>query len=134
MSLKCNKSPGSDGITAEFYKQFSEILVPFLFEVYSESLKCSELPTTMTQGVIGLIPKPKKDLLLIDHWRPISLLNNDYKVFALVFAQRFKLVLDSIIDENQSGFMRKIYLIISDLFLILLITLISLKMIVLYCF
>lgn len=38
------------------------------------------------------------------------MLNNDYKVFALVFAQRFKLVLDSIIDENQSGFMRKMHI------------------------
>ncbi len=64
----------------------------------------------MTQGVISLIPKPKKDLRLIDNWRPISLLNNYYKVFALVFAQRFKLVLDSIIDENHSGFMRKIHI------------------------
>uniref|UniRef100_A0A9J8ACX2 Reverse transcriptase domain-containing protein n=1 Tax=Cyprinus carpio carpio TaxID=630221 RepID=A0A9J8ACX2_CYPCA len=104
--LKCNKSPGNDGITTEFYKQFSEILAPFLFEVYSESLQYSQLPTTMTQGIICLIPKPKKDVLLIDNWRPISLLNNDYKIFAQVFAQRFKLVLDSIIDENQSGFMR----------------------------
>lgn len=60
----------------------------------------------MTQGIICLIHKPKKNVLLIDYWRPISLLNNDYKIFAHVFAQRFKLVLDSIIDENQSGFMR----------------------------
>lgn len=65
--LKCNKSPGSDIITAEFYKQFSETLAPSLFEVYCGSLKCSELPTTMTQSVICLIPKPKKDLLFIDN-------------------------------------------------------------------
>lgn len=53
----------------------------------------------MTEGVICLIPKPQKK-------RPISLLNNDYNIFALVFAQRFKLVLDSLIDESQCGFMR----------------------------
>lgn len=59
----------------------------------------------MKQGVICLITKPKKDTLLLDNWRPISLLNNDYKLFALIFSKRFKLILNSIIDENQSGFM-----------------------------
>jgi len=53
-----------------------------------------------------LIPKPKKDPLILDNWRPISLLNNDYKVFALILANRLKSVLDNIIDESQSGFMQ----------------------------
>ena len=60
----------------------------------------------MTQGLIALIPKPKKDVLLIDNWRPICLLNNDYKILALLLAKRIREVLDSIIDEAQSGFMR----------------------------
>lgn len=103
--LKSNRSPGVDGITAEFYREFAELLAPFLFKVFSESVANKILPVTLTQGLITLIPKPKKDLLFIDNWRPITLLNNDYKLFALIFAQRFKKVLDSIIDENQSGFM-----------------------------
>lgn len=104
--LKCNKSPGSDGITAEFYKHFSDPLTPFLFEVYKESLTNMSLPPSMTQGVISLIPKPHKDMLQIDNWRPISLLNNDYKILASLLAVRFKKVLNKIIDENQSGFMK----------------------------
>lgn len=59
----------------------------------------------MTEGLITLIPKPNKDILLIDNWCPICLLNNDYKIFALMLAKRLKLVLDSIIDETKSGFM-----------------------------
>lgn len=103
--LKHNKSPGNDGISSEFYKNNSELLAPFLLKVFSERIAKSTLLTSMTQGVICLIPKLEKDLLLIDNWRPISLLNNDYKLFAIVFAKRFKSVLDSIIDENKSGFM-----------------------------
>lgn len=61
----------------------------------------------MTHGVITLIPKPEKDRNCLENWRPITLLNNDYKIFALVFANRLKEVLDTIIDESQSGFMRK---------------------------
>lgn len=81
-------------------------MAPFLLEVFSESIKNSVLPPTMTQGLIALIPKPKKDVLLIDNWRPICLLNNDYKILALLLAKRIREVLDSIIDEAQSGFMR----------------------------
>ncbi len=41
----------------------------------------------MTQGLITLIPKPKKYLTIIDNWRPINLLNNDYKLIATIFAK-----------------------------------------------
>ena len=104
--LKVNKSPGTDGLTAELYKQFSDSLAPFLLEVFKESLDRSALPPTLCQGLITLIPKPRKDPLLLDNWRPISLLNNDYKILALILANRVKLVLDTIIDESQSGFMQ----------------------------
>lgn len=65
------------------------------------------LPPTLTQGITTLIPKPNKDKLFIDNWRPICLLNNDYKIFALILARRLKLVLNSVIAETQSGFMPK---------------------------
>ncbi len=48
------------------------------------------LPPTLTQSLITLIPKPKKDLLLIDNWRPISLLN-PFKTFIV---SKFKLSID----------------------------------------
>ncbi len=42
---------------------------------------------------------------MIENWRPISLLNNDYKILALILSKRIKNVLNSIIDETQSGFL-----------------------------
>lgn len=106
LQLKSNRSPGVDGIISEFYKEFAELLAPFLFNVFSESIDKNTLPVSMTQGLITLIPKPNKDPLIINNWRPISLLNNDYKILALAFATQFKKVLNSVIDENQSGFMK----------------------------
>ncbi len=44
---------------------------------------------------------------MIDNWRPICLLNNDYKIFAWILAKRLKSVLNSVIDETQSEFMPK---------------------------
>uniref|UniRef100_A0A3Q3BIJ9 Reverse transcriptase domain-containing protein n=1 Tax=Kryptolebias marmoratus TaxID=37003 RepID=A0A3Q3BIJ9_KRYMA len=104
-NLKSNKSPGPDGLTSELYKTFSKQLAPFLQELFLECINNESLPPTLTQGLITLIPKPKKDLLFIDNWRPICLLNNDYKIFAHIFAKRIKSVLENIIDESQSGFM-----------------------------
>lgn len=106
-SLKANKSPGTDGLSSEFYKLFIHSIAPFLLKVYEESIEKTLLPATLCQGLITLIPKLNKDLLLIDNWRPITLLNNDYKIIALVLAKRLKYILNSIIDETQSGFMQK---------------------------
>ncbi len=104
--LKNNKSPGTDGLIAEFYKSFARQMTPFLLHVFNESISNGQLPSSMNQGLITLIPKPKKDLLFIDNWRPICLLNNDYKILPEIFAERIKTVLDSIIDQTQSGFMK----------------------------
>lgn len=105
-TLKSNKSPGNDGLTSELYKAFSKELAPFLHKVFLESIEFGCLPASMTQGLINLIPKHSKDTLFLDHWHPICLLNNDYKIMALIFAKKIKNVLNNIIDESQSDFMK----------------------------
>ena len=84
--LKNNKSPGTDGLIGECYKVFSDELAPFLLQVFMESIENDAHPPSLTQGLVILIPKPRKDMLFIDNWRPISLLNNDYKIMASIFA------------------------------------------------
>lgn len=109
--LKLNKSPGTDGLTSEFYKAFSTQLAPFLLQVISESINKEQLPSSLCQGLITLIPKPQKDILILDNWRPITLLNNDYKIFALCLANKLKTVLHDVIEESQNGFMTGRYII-----------------------
>ncbi len=86
---------------------FDKNVSPFLLKVFEESFELEALPSTMTQGVITLIPKPNKDKECLENWRPITLLNNDYNILASVLARRMKDVLNIIIDESQSGFMEK---------------------------
>ncbi len=100
--LKLNKSPGTDGLTSEFYITFFDKLAPFLHGVFTESIHNQTLPPTLYQGLLTLIPKSNKDSLRIDNWRPICLLNNDYKILAGIFAKRLKAVLDDITDETQT--------------------------------
>lgn len=54
LELKNNKSPRTDGLTTEFYKQFSNELSPFLLKVLEESIQNETLPPTLTKGLITL--------------------------------------------------------------------------------
>ena len=51
---------------------------------------------------------PKKDLepFLIKNWRPISLLNCNYKIVAKACANRVKKVLPKLVNSDQTGFMK----------------------------
>lgn len=64
----------------------------------------------MKTGLITLVPKPQKDLLMLDNWRPITLLCNDYKLLALVYANRLKHVIGKLIEEYQSAFIKGRYI------------------------
>ena len=96
------KSPGSDGLPAEFYKIFWGDLGHDYFEVVSSGLEDGELSYTQYLAVISLLYKkgPRED---IRNWRPISLLNIDYKIISKVLAERLKLVLHEIIHPDQRG-------------------------------
>ena len=57
-----------------------------------------------------MLPKSRKDVLSINNWRPISLLNVDYKIAAKCIANRVKKVITSIISEEQTGFIKGRYI------------------------
>ncbi len=78
--LKLDKSPGSDGLRSNFYRHFWLHLNELFFGMLKEIAESHILPTRMKQGLITLIPKPGKDPKFIDSFRPITLLNTDYKI------------------------------------------------------
>lgn len=105
-SLSLNKSPGCDGLTSNFYHHFWNLLKDLFFLMLKAATDNLSFPPTMKQGVITLIPKPGKDSKILDNLRPITLLNTDYKIVTLVYANRLKCNLDKIINDSQSGFMK----------------------------
>jgi len=105
-----NKSPGSDGLTVEFYKIFWSTLKEHYIKSINYSFENGELTALQKQGIITLIPKSDKDLDYISNWRPISLLNIDYKVATKAIANRIKKVLPLIISFDQTGFMKNRYI------------------------
>ena len=53
-----------------------------------------------------LLPKKDRDLLEIENFRPISLLNVDYKVLTKCLSNRLQKVLYQVIDFEQNGFIK----------------------------
>ena len=103
-NMKNNKSPGSDGFTVEFFKVFWKQLGEFVVRSLNDGFNKGELSSTQKEGIIICIPKSDKEKDLIKNWRPISLINVAYKIGSTCIANRLKVVLPSLINEDQTGF------------------------------
>ena len=100
--MQNNKSPGLDGLPKEFYSKF----FPLFGQVFVETVNwCSvfgELPDSQRKSVITLLCKNKENKTSLKAWRPISLLNVDYKIVSKALCNRLKKVLDNIISPDQT--------------------------------
>ena len=104
--LKSGKAGGNDGLSVGFYQTFWKFLEPFYLDCLNHSIKEGKLSASQTQSVIKLIEKPGKDKSKIENWRPISLCNNDNKIFSKLLANRIKKVLPTIISKQQLAFVK----------------------------
>lgn len=57
-----------------------------------------------------MMPKKDVDGKILSNWRPITLLNVDYKIFAKWLANRLKQIIPDIIDEDQTGYIKNRYI------------------------
>ena len=64
-----------------------------------------ELSSTQSQAIFTLLYK-KGNKNLLDNWRPISLLNIDYKLAARVLTLRLKKIIHCIVSKDEFGFMK----------------------------
>ena len=99
--LQTGKSPGSDGLPTEFYKPFWEDLGDVLVTVLNDNFRLGVLTGSQREGLLRLLYK-KDDKRLAKNWRPISLLNTDYKLASKVITERLKPVMQSIIHRDQT--------------------------------
>lgn len=109
-SMKNNKSPGSDGLTAEFYKRCWFLIGDWLLDSINAGFVKGMLSPDQRRGVISLIPKKGKDKRRLRNWRPITLLNLDYKILAKALDNRMSSVIAKLVHPNQTGFMAGRYI------------------------
>ncbi len=105
-NLHNQKTPGADGLPADFYKFFWIDIKNLLMNNILYAIDSGELSVEQKRGIITLLPPPppNKNKPHLKNCRPISLLNTDYKLIAKLIANRFKEVLPSIIDYDQFGY------------------------------
>eukprot|EP00745_Piridium_sociabile_P036415 TRINITY_DN6533_c0_g2_i5.p1 TRINITY_DN6533_c0_g2~~TRINITY_DN6533_c0_g2_i5.p1 ORF type:complete len:740 (-),score=40.77 TRINITY_DN6533_c0_g2_i5:39-2090(-) len=105
--LKNGSAPGRDGLTTEFYKCFWCKIREVVVNAFNISFYKGFLSENQSTGIITLIHKgkdlPRENL---NNWRPITLMNTDYKILAKCLALRVSGVIDNLINEDQVGFMK----------------------------
>ena len=101
-TLNLGKSPGSDGFSVEFYLFFWDILGPLLLRVANQCFRDGKLCDSMKGSVTRLIYKKRGDIKNLKNWRPISLLNVDYKIISKVLTLRLSKVLEYIVNPDQT--------------------------------
>ena len=85
-TFKNGKSPGDDEFTVEFYKQFFVFLGQDLLHSLNAAYESCKMPVSQRRGVRALIHREESNLQVISGWRPITLLNVDYKLASKVIA------------------------------------------------
>ena len=81
--LKSGKTPGKDGLPAEFFKSTLNNISPLLVILFNKIFESGDFPAAWTESIIVPVYKSgsRKDP---NNYRGISLLNIMYKIFSFV--------------------------------------------------
>ena len=105
--MNTDSSPGADGLPSEFYQVFWQYIKVPLIKCFNYSFEVKSLTHSQKLGVISLLHKGKElqrdDL---NNWRPLTLLCVDEKILAKALSRRVDKVIDKLIGEQQTGFMK----------------------------
>jgi hypothetical protein len=100
-----NKSPGPDGFNFAFIKEMWDVFKGEFRIMFDQFHGIGSLPKSFTNYFVALIPKVNSPFSLGD-FRPISLLGCLYKVIAKVLTARLATVMDRLVTQTQSAFIK----------------------------
>jgi hypothetical protein len=95
-----NKAPGRDGRGADYFKATWEALKEDILELFSTMFFGKKVTEQQKRSVIVCIPKTAKPIYPTD-FRPITLLNTDYKIMARILANRMRPALIELLHPSQ---------------------------------
>lgn len=79
--MDANKAPGPNGVITGFFKSYWDIIKQDYFTMLTDAIHAESLPPGLTNELISLIHKGGEHEKL-SNWRPITLLNVAYKIYA----------------------------------------------------
>ena len=98
------KAPGLDGMPPLFYQSYWSLLGSDVATTILHYLNSGSFPQALGHYFITLIPKVK-DPTYVSEFRPISLSNVLYRIFAKVLTNRLQAIMPNLISEHQSTFL-----------------------------
>ena len=97
-------SPGPDGLPMDLWRKYRALFAPPLARLSSAMAAGGGLPPGFHDGNITMIFKAG-DRTDPANYRPITLLNSDYRAYTRVLASRLGPVLSSVMDSHQTAFL-----------------------------
>jgi exonuclease III len=102
------KRPGSDGLPYEFYVAFGpvvqELAIAAANAAFADEAAATPLPASQRHGLIVLLHKAGKPRQRVDSYRPITLLNCDYKLVARILTTRLGSPVNDVLSVTQTAF------------------------------
>lgn len=100
---KNNKTPGPDNIAVEYYKHLSNDNTNELLQVLNQIYSHPHTAPTLTDSNLAIIFK-KGNPSKLENYRPISLLQTNFKLIAAIIRDRATAAIDQKLMPTQYGF------------------------------
>ena len=101
--LPKKKASGPDRILNEWYRTFAKKIGKLIAASFNQARKANKLPKGFNDGLVSLIYK-KGSRSDIRNYRPITLLNGDYKILTRIIAHRMLEIVSQCVSPEQIGF------------------------------
>jgi hypothetical protein len=103
-------APGPDGFSFLFYQKFWSIIKMDLMAFIRQFEKGNINITRLNYAMIILIPK-EKGARSLKKYRPISLINCSFKIFAKALNNMLEIICDRLLAVNQTAFVKDRYIL-----------------------
>jgi exonuclease III len=101
---KSGKAPGVDGIPAELYRLDRHTMTRLLARLFTAIGKTGIMPTGMSVGSISILHKDGCKMEM-GNYRPLQLLNTDYRLLSKVLTNRLRQCLATQISPEQNAYL-----------------------------
>ena len=99
-----NKAPGPDNINVNTLKPMPKKGFTHITKLFNTSLRLHHFPESFRKVHITMIPKPQKDPLIPQNYRPISLLDHAGKILERIMLKRLDTHVKHLIPDTQFAF------------------------------
>jgi hypothetical protein len=103
--MKVESAPRPNGFTVFFFKKLWTHVKPELLRMVLDFNSNSLDLKRLNYGVITLVPKCM-EANAIKQYRPICLLNVDFKIFTKMLTDRISTLPDKVVSPNQTAFIQ----------------------------